>query len=343
MLHAKSRKISSRFEILKCKQLTWGIILKWSISILALATLFVLVYFFILQDEPVALEEQYQDDVPLPADEALPSLDFDLAAGDSIVVALDIDTMLQTTTGNRRGAYVNFGIACAALHDDASSQSATGTQNLRYQDGAGLRTQFVYTAEHSGPQRCNANFRAPNWDPDYGDATVELAAEFQAREWPEAAVEQASPSSNDPIVPVAGETETVIDHTVPIDDDTTWIEASATSHLTTCSIEAGSRDQTEENLCTPGLIDRDGSSVRVRSAVEVVNDGEVCDSFTIQDEEIHISHHVHHLVDATEPERLELDTPVCGDELRLVQRIENDGPAAVVAHRGSSNVIVISG
>lgn len=330
---------SSRHVRREHRRVNWKSVLRWS-PVAILLALAVVLGRMATPEEPVDAEGQFSGEVPIPADERLTSVEFDLDAGESRMVALDMEAILDASTGDRRGAYTSFGIACGPVDGGASSQASTGTQNLRYQDGATLRAQFVYAAEDSGAHRCNANFRVPNWDPDFGDAAVDIEATLSAAASPETLLEEAAPTSTEPIVPDAGETATVIDETVPIDDDLSWLEASATAHMTTCSIEEGSRDGTDENLCTPEIIDRQGSSVRVVSAVELVDDGEVCDSFILQDEEIHISHHVHHFVSSTEPERFDLDAPQCGDELRLVQRVENEGPAGLVAHRGSSTIIV---
>ena len=296
-----------------------------------------------VDDDPVRDSDSSSAELTLPADERVGSVDFEAERGSRLIVALDVDAMLDASTADLRGAYSVVGITCTGMESSSSSDSMSGTQNLLYQEATTLRTQFVYTAQTDGAQRCNASFRAPNWEPGFGDATADIESHLTVTETEDGLAEEAVPESQSPIVPDAGGTVTAIDKTVEIEQHLEWIGFSSTSHLTTCTIENGSRDQTDDNLCTPDMLDERGSTVDVTISVDVLDGGEVCRRFEVQEFSEHISHQVHHRILSVSPVRIELPEGLCGDSIRMMQTIDNEGPAPVVVHRGSSNIVVSGG
>lgn len=311
--------------------------------IVGLTVLMAIMVISFVDDDPVQDSDSSSAEVTLPADERVGSVEFEAEEGSRMVVSLDVDAMLDASTAELRGAYTVVGVTCTGLEDSSSSDSMSGTQNLLYQEATTLRTQFVYTAQSEGAQRCNASFRVPNWDPDFGDATADVDSRLTVTEAQDGVIEEAVPTSQSPIVPDAEGAVTSIDETVEIDQELEWLEFVSTAHLTTCTIENGSRDQTDENLCTPDMLDERGSTVDVTSSVEVLDDGEVCRRFEVKDISAHISHQVHHKLLGASPVRIQLPDGLCGSSIRMVQTIDNEGPAPVVVHRGSSNIVVSGG
>lgn len=290
--------------------------------------------------QPVVDSSSADATLDLPADERLVSVEFDAQEGDSAVVTLAMDAELESTRGQRRAAYTVTGIACSSVSGGEESTARTGTENLEHGSARELNLSLVYDIEHTGAQRCNANIRVPNWDDDWASATMDVDTTLRVQQQEDSQDGEALVESEEPIVLSRDEQVTAIDSVVDLPQGGAGTQLAATSHLTTCTIENGSKDQTEDNLCTPEILDERGSTVAVNSYAEVLDDGEVCDRVEIQEDSERISDTVHHKL---------LGTPLtgpgalqnpCGDQIRLVQTVENSGPAPVVVHRNSSNIVV---
>lgn len=290
---------------------------------------------------PAVHTDENSQSMELPGEERVASVEFGADSGSTAVVTFDTDATLDSSLGDQRAAYTVTGVSCASVDDEDGSTSQTGTENLENEQSRELTVRLVYQVQTSGTQRCNATVRVPNWDAGGGArASMDLDSTLSVDQDPSAVQAAVQPEAQEPIIVGRDDKDIVIDQTLDIPASDSDLQVSATSHVTTCTIENGSKDQTDQNLCTPDILDERGSTVTVHSYADVLSDGKMCERVEIQDEKVHIDNTVHHKLLGTAPDSVgELKNP-CGDQIRLVQTVENSGPAPVVVHRKSSNMVL---
>jgi hypothetical protein len=281
-------------------------------------------------------------DFSLPDDAAPVSFTFELEDGQSALLELTVAATFEASTEERRALYTIIGMSCGSVDGPTNTQSANGTENLIHQETRQVTQVISYEATSSGEHRCNAQVNAPDWDPEYGDAELSLEATIRPVADLTAPHEYTSAAAEQPIVLESGESTLVIDETFPFDPGPDGVlEVLSGTHLTACTIKNGSRDQTEENLCTEGLLDRDGSTVTTRTVVEQLDGDTVCRTVTADQSLTEIDHLVHHrLLDS----RTSIDgftAEPCGDRIRLRHHVSNEGPAALVVHRSSTRAAIV--
>lgn len=291
----------------------------------------------------VPTAESGSADFSLPDDAAPVSFVFELEEGQSALLELSVAATFEASTEGRRALYTIIGLSCGSMEGPTNTQSANGTENLIHQETRQITQVLSYEAETSGQHRCNARVNAPNWDPEFGDAELSLEATIGPVAELTTAYHYTSADTEQPIVLESGQSTLAIDETFPLAPASTDdLQVLTGTHLTACTIENGSRDQTEENLCTNDLLDRDGSIVTTRTVIEQLDGDTVCRTVTTDQSLTEIDHLVHHrLLDS----RMRIDgftAEPCGDRIRLRHHVSNEGPAALVVHRSSTKAAIVA-
>lgn len=296
----------------------------------------------ISQLEPALIENGTHDEIVLPGETQTATVSFTAVKGESRVVNLDMEATFQADSGRKRSLYATVGIACGPIDGMGQGAASSGTENLLDSKTRDLQRTVVYTAPSDGPQRCNARFAANAWDPGYSAAEIHLVTRLATSLEPVSFAHEARPDQSEPVI-IGSDTEhKVIDETFNLDATRgpSAVTVSISSHLTSCVIENGSKDDTEDNLCLGRLVDRDGSNISSTTKLELLDGVDVCREMIIDSQSIEIDHLVHHkLIGSRHFVESFLDEP-CGQQLRISQSIRNEGPAAIIVHRGSSSVVV---
>ncbi|MGO2558420.1 hypothetical protein [Brachybacterium sp.] len=279
----------------------------------------------------------------LPDDVDAVSLEFEATENEPVLVGLSITATFTASTGERRALYSIVGMSCGSLNGPTRTQSVSGTENLTHQTTRQMTQMLSYDVETPGKHRCNATVTAPNWDPEYGDAELSIEAEIRLVA-PEAPSFYYAPTGSEhPIVLDPGEEVAAVDETFPLEAGATGdLGVWSGTHVTTCTITNGSRDQTEANLCTEPRLDREGSTISTKTVVQQLDGDTVCRTMTPDRSLDSIDHLVHHrLLDSWTLIDGFLSDP-CGDHLRVIHEVVNNGPAALVVHRASTNAVAIA-
>lgn len=288
------------------------------------------------------VEDVGQSTLQLPGEIQSATVSFTAKKGEKRVVTLDTEITFSADSGRKRALYATVGIACGPVDGDGPGAANSGTENLVESTTRELQRTVVYTAPSAGPQRCNARFSAKTWDADYADAKAYLVAHLATSVPAEPFAYEARPEQDGPVIIESGEGQIVIDEVFSLDTHRTVesMTVSISSHLTSCVIENGSKDGTEENLCRGSFIDWEGSRLSSSVKVELLDGADVCREMMVDSELLEIDHLVHHrMLNSRHSIASFLDAP-CGDRIRVQQDLRNDGPAAVVLHRGSSSVVL---
>lgn len=271
------------------------------------------------------------------------SLEFEAPEKEPVLVGLSITATFTASTGEQRALYSILGVSCGSLDGPTNTQSVSGTENLTHQTTRQMNQLLSYDVETPGKHRCNATVAAPNWDPEHGDAELSIEAEIRLVAPDAPAFYYASTDSENPIVLDPGEEVTAVDETFPLEAGATGdLGVWSGTHVTTCTIINGSRDQTETNLCTEPKLDREGSTISTKTVVQQLDGDTVCRTVTADRSLDSIDRTVHHrLLDSRTRIDGFLSAP-CGDRLRVIHEVANDGPAALVVHRASTNATAIA-
>src|SRR5699024_6052421 len=96
------------------------------------------------------------------------------------------------------------------------------------------------------------------------------------------------------------------------------------------------------NLCTDPRIDREGSRVSTRTTVQQLSGDDVCRTVTADRSLTTIDHLVHHRLLSSDSRIQGFLADPCGDQLRVIHEISNDGPAALVVHRSTTKAAIIA-
>lgn len=279
----------------------------------------------------------------LPDDVDAVSLEFEASGKEPVLVALSVTATFTASTGERRALYSIMGMSCGSLEGPTHTQSVNGTENLTHQTTRHMTQLLSYDVETPGKHRCNATVNAPNWDPEYGDAELSIDAEIRLVAPEASGIYYAATDSEHPIVLDPGEEVAAVEETFPLEAGPTGdLSVRSGTHVTTCTITNGSRDQTEANLCTEPKLDREGSTISTKTVVQQLDGDTVCRTVIADRSLDSIDHLVHHrLLDSRTRIDGFLSSP-CGDRLRVIHEVANDGPAALVVHRASTKAVAIA-
>jgi len=288
------------------------------------------------------IEDSSRSTFTLPGEEKMATVSFFAKKGEKRVIGLDVEATFEADSGRKRALYSTVGIACGPVEGNGKGAASSGTENLLDSTTRNMRRTLVYTAQSAGTHRCNARFAANTWDSEYAVAEVHLSSTLATSRDPVGFALEARPDQEHPVVVRSGEARVVVDETFVLDRGRApeGMSVSVSSHLTSCVIENGSKDGTEQNLCQGELINREGSLVSSSTTVEMLQGTAVCREMTVDSESFGIDHLVHHrMIGSRHTVDSFLDEP-CGERIRVRQDLRNEGPAAVVFHRNSSSVVI---
>lgn len=279
----------------------------------------------------------------LPAESEVVSFEFEVLEQGKTLLGLSVGTTFAASTGEKRALYTIVGMSCGSIDGPTNTQSVSGTENLTHQMTRQVTQLLSYDVETPGRHRCNASINAPSWDAEYGDAELSLKATISVITPDDEPYHLVTADSEHPIVVEPGETVSAVEGSFPIftglTDD---LGVASTTHLTSCTISNGSRDQTPANLCTDPRINREGSRVSTRTAVQQLNGDEVCRTVTADRSLTAIDHLIHHRLLSSQSRIQGFLSDSCGDRLRVVHEISNEGPAALVVHRSTTKAAIIA-
>lgn len=279
----------------------------------------------------------------LPDDAEAVSFRFEASGEQPVLLELSVTATFTASTGEERALYAIVGMSCGSIDGPTNTQSVNGTENLIHQTTRQVNQLLSYDAETPGEHSCNAKINAPSWDPEYGDAELSLEATIRLVAPDGATYHYGTAATDHPIVLEPGEKVAAVDKTFPLTAGPAGaLDVRSGTHLTSCTITNGSRDQTKANLCTEPQVDREGSTVTTRTVVQQLRGDKVCRTVTADRSISTIDHLVHHrLLDSSTRIEGFLSDP-CGDSLRVLHEVANEGPAALVVHRGSTKVATIA-
>lgn len=270
------------------------------------------------------------------------TFEFEAPVKERTLLQLSVGSTFTASTGEKRALYTIVGISCGSVDGPTDSQSVSGTENLIHQTTRQLTQLLSYQVNTPGLHRCNASINAPSWDPAYGHAKLSLDARITVVTPGDEKYQLITADSEHPIVLDPGETVSAVEGALPLTAGRTEdLGVMSTTHLTTCTIRNGSRDQTRANLCTQPRIDREGSRVTTRTTVEQLSSDDVCRTVTADRDLSTIDHLVHHRLLGSQSRIQGFLKNPCGDRLRVVHEISNDGPASLVVHRSTTKVAII--
>ncbi|MGP9846375.1 hypothetical protein [Brachybacterium sp. 107] len=279
----------------------------------------------------------------LPAESEVVSFDFEVPERGQTLLELSVGATFTASTGEKRALYAIVGMSCGSIDGPTNTQSVSGTENLIHQTTRQLTQLLSYDVETSGRHRCNASINAPNWDHEYGDAKLSLEATIRVITPDDEPYQLVTADSEHPVVLDPGETVSAVEGSFPLITGSTGdLGVASTTHLTSCTISNGSRDQTQANLCTEPKVNREGSQVSTRTTVQQLNGDEVCRTVTADRSLTAIDHLVHHRLLSSQSRTQGFLSNPCGNRLRVVHEISNDGPAALVVHRSTTNAAIIT-
>lgn len=279
----------------------------------------------------------------LPAESDMVSFEFEALHRGQMLLELSVSTTFTASTGEKRALYTIVGMSCGSIDGPTNTHSVSGTENLIHQTTRQLTQLLSYDVETPGRHRCNASINAPSWDPEYGEAEMTLEAMIRVLTPDDEPHQLLTADSEHPIVLDPGETVSAVDGSFPIIAGRTEdLAVASTTHLTTCTIRNGSRDQTRANLCTDPGIDRGGSQVSTRTTVQQLSGEDVCRKVTADRNLTTIDHLVHHRLLSSYSRIQGFLANPCGDQLRVVHEISNDGPATLVVHRSTTKAAIIA-
>lgn len=281
--------------------------------------------------------------VELPAESKVVSFEFEAPDRGRMLLELSVGATFTASTGEKRALYTIVGMSCGSIDGPTNTQSVSGTENLTHQTTRQLTQLLSYDVETPGRHQCNATINAPSWDPEYGDAELMLDAMIRLLTPDDEPYQLTTADSEHPIVLDPGETVSAVEGSFPITAGRSEdLAVVSTSHLTACTIRNGSRDQTRTNLCTEPRVDREGSRVSTRTTVQQLSGDEVCRTSTADQSLTTIDHLVHHRLLSSESRIHGFLKNPCGDRLRVIHEISNDGPAALVVHRSTTKAAIIA-
>lgn len=288
-------------------------------------------------DTPLVVQERSR--LTVPYTENMKSQKFDAKSGRWYLLKF------EATTSKPEGSpgdamYFGAGLACGGP-DGGTMRSIGGTQNVRTGETVTIRNQFLLEIEESGTHSCRLSLNSPNADAAAKETSVEVISQWSATRL-EAPAFEAEGSKRLPRIINPGERAAAFRFTVNLADvPSRRLDLLSTLHLTTCTGTNGSRED-GKTWCLGDDVDLEGSSLRVEYREDVLGaDGKVCETRMLSARPIEIVRYTHHQVLSFEQNP---DEPLdaCGETVRYVVAVENDGPAPVLVHRSNSTLLLLA-
>jgi hypothetical protein len=289
------------------------------------------------EDEPLLVREAAA--LTVPDTLRMESHAFEAQAGSTYLLEF---AATATKPEDSPGAAMYFGASLACGGPEGGTlRSAGGTQNVRTGEQVTIRNQFLLEIEETGEHSCRLTLNSPNPEAAARGTTAEMTSKWSAIRLGEAAFE-ASADERLPRAVDPGERAAAFRYEVDLEDlPDHRLDLLSTLHLTTCTGTNGSWED-GRTWCAVEVVDLEGSAVEVTYRSDVLGaDGEVCDSRLLSTTRTDIVRFTHHRVLQFE-HRARQPLSDCGDTVRLVVAVENDGPAPVVIHRSNSTLLALS-
>ncbi|MCP3426187.1 hypothetical protein NBM05_09250 [Rothia sp. AR01] len=245
---------------------------------------------------------------------------------------LTLDTYLEP--GSAAAAYLAVYLGCKDS-TGARALGMTGTQNIRQDEPTTIKMTGLVEATHAGEASCRVRVSAPNGEAVAAGMTVDIDTSFTLGARPVQG-EEAKPRTSLPAVIDPGKKVVLFDDTLSAAEGERRFRSSASMHLTTCTIQNGSKDsQGGDFLCDESTLDRQGSQVSAVLSQEVeASDGNECGNPREQQVDHLIDHDQHHYIFTIGGEYEEPEG--CRGTPKFTLTLENDGPAPVVVHSDST-------
>lgn len=289
--------------------------------------------------EPGIVESSHSSDLVVPgATKQASVLTFDADKGETFPLFSETEAVLDTSPGGARSAFAKITLRCSG-GTESSSDEVFGTENIHSRQPRTFHLSMTYTARTSGLQECAVIVDVPSYPTGHGAATLHLASTIRSTSAPTPNASMASQNDQQPIVIKPGETRTISSPITRVPTEAQGVLAGQSVHLTTCTIENGSQDLTSANLCTPGSINRGGSTVTMTVTLDEVDKGTVCRRHDIADETLPIDYDTHHALASFGSTDGSISM-TCGTSARLSTKIYNLGPAPLIVHRRSTVSVI---
>lgn len=235
-----------------------------------------------------------------------------------------------------RATYLGYTLSCVSDHDDGEGTSVGGTQNLVNGQPVTLEASALLRGAQGAEYSCRVVVANPY------DHVASVGSEIRVSlKWTATAVGSESVSVDlDRMLPRAiepGDSVELFNRTgLPEPANGGEVAVIAHIHSTTCTIVNGSREDGRA-WCDEGSLDEGGSTAVYRIELEQNYGPNKC--LASKSYDVHIDGLVHHYV-ASLAQDLSRDSD-CGGEIAARVMVRNEGPAALVAHRQNTEVIVV--
>lgn len=292
----------------------------------------------VFEDAPLLVQESVT--LTVPDTLRMESHAFDARAGSTYLLAFETTTSKPADSPGD-AMYFGAGLACGGP-EGGTLRSVGGTQNVRTGEEVTLQNQFLLEIEETGQHSCRLTLNSPNPEAAASGTTAEMTSQWSATLLDDAAFE-ATAEDRLPRVVDSGERSAAFRYELDLEEvPERRLDLLSTLHLTTCTGTNGSRED-GRTWCVEDDVDIEGSTVEATYSAEVLDaDGEVCDSRELATTRTEIVRFTHHRVLPTE-HRAREPMSTCGDTVRYVVTVVNDGPAPVVIHRSNSTLLVLAG
>jgi hypothetical protein len=283
-------------------------------------------------EEGAALESQDSGSFSVPGGFDSDPLKVDVESGERHWLDLSMDAYLEP--GVASAAYIAIHLGCTDSNG-AEALSVSGTQNIRQNEHTTINMVGLFEAAHAGSAICRVKVNAPNGEAAASGNTVDIDSHLKMSAHSVQGGE-ATPRTSLPAVVEPGESEVLFADTLASVKGERLFRASATMHLTTCTIQNGSKDSSDGDfLCDASSLDKRGSRVSAALSQEMVaSDGTECGEPRERRLDHLIDHHQHHYIFTIDGE---YEEPAgCHGAPRFKITLKNDGPAPVVVHSNST-------
>lgn len=247
---------------------------------------------------------------------------------------LDLSMDAYLEPGVASAAYVAIHLGCTDS-TGAQALSVSGTQNIRQDEHTTINMVGLFEANHAGSAMCRVKVNAPNAEVAASGNTIDIESRLVMGGQPVQG-EEASPRASLPLVIAPGDSTVLFEDALASAEGQHRFRAAASMHLTTCTIQNGSKDSSGGGFqCDASTLDRNGSQVEaVLSQEMVASDGYQCGSSQEQTLNHLIDHHQHHYIFTISGEYEEPQG--CHGTPRYTITLKNEGPAPVVVHSNST-------
>lgn len=266
----------------------------------------------------------------------MPSGSFATEAGATYLLQFEVSIVKPPESP---GDAMYFGASLACGNDEQGTvRSIGGTQNVLTGQNVTLRNQFLLEAAETAEYSCRMSVFAPNPDVDARGTSADVDTRWTASSVGRTAFE---PPADDKLPRVMDPDQRGAAFVFELDlvpGRDVQFELLGTLHITTCTEVEGSTED-DRTWCVKDEIDEGGSSAEITyRAVLLDVDGEACDRQILDVNREHTDRRVHHQVLHVAPSA-EFPADRCGDQVRIEVEVENHGPAPLLIHRSSSNIV----